>query len=334
MVKWTDFHTNLRNVLISLFGGVELGLPIAVEAGLNQAFLNQSPRPIIFWHSVVNEAMNQEIVSDLIEVARRYHPQNSALILAEQNLLQQAIPVPEIPEGTWNGPTEQGTLEKLLDSSRPTLRPINFLQRGWNVSRSVVRVVLADKSKGTGFLTTNNLLITNNHVIATPEAAKGAVVEFNFEKTTQGNDAQTVSFKLAPDDGFATSIYGQGGDDWTAVRLENNQSLAQWGALPLLKTEPKVGDEVIIIQHPYGDQKQIALSHNTVVFTDGKRLQYLTDTAEGSSGSPVFNTEWQVVGLHHAGGWLHDPGTKQRVFRNEGIHINLLVDGLTKAGLI
>lgn len=28
---------------------------------------------------------------------------------------------------------------------------------------------------------------------------------------------------------------------------------------------------------------------------------YLTDTLPHSSGSPVFNSEWEVVALHHAG---------------------------------
>ena len=90
---------------------------------------------------------------------------------------------------------------------------------------------------------------------------------------------------------------------------------------------------MIIIQHPGGGQKQIALSHNVVAFADDRRLQYLTDTLEGSSGSPAFDMDWKVVALHHAGGWLREPGTKQRVYRNEGIHINVVIDGLKTAGL-
>ena len=30
-------------------------------------------------------------------------------------------------------------------------------------------------------------------------------------------------------------------------------------------------------------------------------LHYRTDTAPGSSGSPVFNDQWEVVALHHSG---------------------------------
>ncbi|MBW3542890.1 MAG: endonuclease [Planctomycetes bacterium] len=36
-------------------------------------------------------------------------------------------------------------------------------------------------------------------------------------------------------------------------------------------------------------------------FPDERFLHYETDTAPGSSGSPVFNDQWEVVGLHHSG---------------------------------
>jgi V8-like Glu-specific endopeptidase len=108
----------------------------------------------------------------------------------------------------------------------------------------------------------------------------------------------------------------------------------KWGALPLNRANPQAKDEVIIVQHPGGGQKQIALSHNVLVYVNGQRLQYLTDTLEGSSGSPVFNTEWQVVALHHKGGWLKEPGSKQAVYRNQGVHINVVIDGLTQKGLL
>lgn len=65
-----------------------------------------------------------------------------------------------------------------------------------------------------------------------------------------------------------------------------------------------------------------------------RRLQYLVDTLEGSSGSPVFDTRWQVIGLHYAGDWMSDLVSGQAVYRNAGIHINLVIDGLAKEGLL
>lgn len=43
-------------------------------------------------------------------------------------------------------------------------------------------------------------------------------------------------------------------------------------------------------------------------------LFYKTDTQEGSSGSPVFNKNWKVVALHHAG--------KNEHSENGGFQIN------------
>ena len=40
-------------------------------------------------------------------------------------------------------------------------------------------------------------------------------------------------------------------------------------------------------------------SNLLVSLADATRLIYETDTLPGSSGSPVFNDQWQLVGLHH-----------------------------------
>jgi V8-like Glu-specific endopeptidase len=68
--------------------------------------------------------------------------------------------------------------------------------------------------------------------------------------------------------------------------------------------------------------------HNLVTYSDDKIVQYLTDTEPGSSGSPVFNSQWQVVALHHSGGMLEDPVSKKLLLRNEGININLVIEGI------
>jgi WD40 repeat protein len=62
------------------------------------------------------------------------------------------------------------------------------------------------------------------------------------------------------------------------------------------------GDVVIVVQHPKGRQKQIVLNNNEVI-TNGlykNFLRYKADADYGSSGSPAFNTRWELVALHHA----------------------------------
>ena len=36
-----------------------------------------------------------------------------------------------------------------------------------------------------------------------------------------------------------------------------------------------------------------------------------------------------MVALHHKGGWLLEPGSKQKFYRNQSIHINQVIEGLT-----
>ena len=55
-------------------------------------------------------------------------------------------------------------------------------------------------------------------------------------------------------------------------------------------------------------------------------VHYRTPTEPGSSGSPVFNSVWKVIAIHHAGGEAMprlngQPGTYAA---NEGIRIDFL----------
>ena len=89
-----------------------------------------------------------------------------------------------------------------------------------------------------------------------------------------------------------------------------------------------------IIQHPEGGPKQLSFFHNVVVHVGEGRVQYLTDTQPGSSGSPVFDRGWNVVALHHSGGWFSDPVSRHNQLRNQGIHVSVLVRGLRSAGVL
>jgi hypothetical protein len=237
------------------------------------------------------------------------------------------MPVPDLPSGAWQGPAEGEKLEAIIGAIT-TLRDINFLSIGIQKARSVARIVLADGSRGTGFLVGDNYLVTNNHVLPNETVAAAATAEFNVQKTVEGRDDRIDPYPLAPNRFWKTSPKEDaGGDDWTVVAVDGNPR-AKHGYLNLVRAEPKAKDEVIIVQHPSGGPKKIALSHNVVAYVDAKRVQYLTDTEEGSSGSPVFDSEWRIVALHHKGGLLREPGTATLYKRNQGIHVNVLVDAL------
>ena len=86
-----------------------------------------------------------------------------------------------------------------------------------------------------------------------------------------------------------------------AVRA-GDEDLAPFGFNRLIESEGKalLGEFVTIVQHPRGGKKQVALRENRIVDGEQRFVHYTADTEPGSSGSPVFNDQWEVLALHHA----------------------------------
>jgi V8-like Glu-specific endopeptidase len=89
-----------------------------------------------------------------------------------------------------------------------------------------------------------------------------------------------------------------------------------WMKMPDPDPVFEVGDPLIIYQYPGGRELMMAIDTEAVVGTvwDGLRLRYRNNTEPGSSGSPVFNLDWELVALHHAGA----PGPEPAPY-NQGI---------------
>jgi V8-like Glu-specific endopeptidase len=187
---------------------------------------------------------------------------------------------------------------------------------------------------GTAFLIAPDRLMTNNHVFVGDEqraataADAGATATFNYEQDINGKLAPIKQYATAPDQYFAAdleldvavvAVTGNPGDEFGTL------------ALPSPDVTVSVGDDVFIIQHPNGGPKQIAMAGNEVAYVDDKIVQYTTDTLKGSSGSPVFDWQWRLVALHHAGGDLVEPASGRTYFRNEGIRLSAIVPALRLA---
>lgn len=224
-------------------------------------------------------------------------------------------------------------MERIINQS--DLFPIAHLQAGLDVSKAVCRIAIRSRSGqlqsyGTGFLVAPNLLLTNNHVLETREAAMYAVVEFNYEDDVQFMPLDIISFRLDPDALFITDE----ALDFTLVAVEESNlhafPLTDFGYLPLLPKPGKIleGEYVTIIQHPNGGPKAITIRENEVKFISSDFVQYVSDTEPGSSGSPVFNDQWVVVALHHAG--VPDPKDNARWIANEGIRISSIIHHLSE----
>ena len=225
-------------------------------------------------------------------------------------------------------------MERIINKS--DLFPIAHLQAGLDVSKAVCRISIRSQSGqlqsyGTGFLVAPNLLLTNNHVLDTPEAAMYAVAEFNYEDDVRFMPRDIISFRLDPEALFITDE----ALDFTLVAVEENNQhdipLTDFGYLPLLPKPGKIleGEYVTIIQHPNGGPKAITIRENEVKFISSDFVHYVSDTEPGSSGSPVFNDQWVVVALHHAG--IPDPNDPTKWIANEGIRISSIIQHLSEA---
>jgi V8-like Glu-specific endopeptidase len=328
-MAWNRTLTNLRDVLAGLYPTVQDARRVVEDAGLPPAHIAFDPKPINNWYNILRYADNRIKVRDIAEVAHEEFPENEWLGQYLQTGDIPAIRGPDIADDVdWRGLEDADPLEKIM-GAQSTLLPIAFLEVGLRKAQSVARIVRADGSMGSGWLTDDNLLITNHHVLGSEADAAEAIAQFNYQQAPTGIDLAYEEVVFAPDAAFATSK----ADDWTTVRVAGDAN-AKWGSLKLQRADVSVKDFVNIIQHPGGGPKQIALYHNVVAYVGQGRIQYLTDTLPGSSGSPVFDSSWRVVALHHSGGWLAEPGTKRTYYRNEGIHVNVLIDGLTEAGLL
>ena len=318
---WTSFHTNLRNVLAHYFRSQADSDALLIEAGLDLADVEANPRPITRWTLLITEVAIRKHLPALIAAALGRYPDDEYLLAARRGDLTGVSG----PDVDWHG----AQLEKVIGKDS-TLLHVAFLERGMQVAKSVVRIAFPEGS-GTGFVVQGvqgPFVITNNHVLPDVERVQAAKVQFNYQLTVDQLDATPIEKTFAVGCGFATSKE----HDWSAVSLDNLPA----GVTPLeLKPQTlQKGDPVNIIQHPAGGLKQIGLYHNIIVYADENIVQYLTDTKPGSSGAPGFNNDWQVISLHHSGGWLSEPGSKQTAWRNEGIHVNAVIDGLLNASMM
>jgi endonuclease I/V8-like Glu-specific endopeptidase len=232
------------------------------------------------------------------------------LALIEQGQVAQANP-PSLVEarlarvrggrGASGSSVERG-LERVL--GRNDLMSVRFLEDGWQKSRAVARVQIgrvggSGGGYGTGFLVGPRLLLTNHHVLPSAEVAATSQAEFNYQLRLDGQLHPARSFALDP-----ASFYLSDRElDYALVALKDHPDLEAFGWIPLIEEQGKllVGEWVNIIQHPNGEPKQLAIRENRVVDELERHLHYHTDTAPGSSGSPVFNDQWEVVALHRSG---------------------------------
>ncbi len=186
----------------------------------------------------------------------------------------------------------------------------NFVELIGNAKQKVGRIAIKQGNKNiafaTGFMVAENLMLTNWHVFKMIEDVAESEVQFFYELNILGNPGSPVSFKLQSEEFYHSNK--ELDYCFVAVSLldiSGKRSLSDIGYIFLDPSLGKLGNEdqeaLNIIHHPDGDYMQLSIRENLFVKITPTSIWYKTDTAPGSSGSPVFNDQWQVVALHHMG---------------------------------
>jgi len=196
---------------------------------------------------------------------------------------------------------------------------------------------------GTGFLVRGadllerwsehgTVLVTNSHVVSPAPFAEDTLTPEQALVSFQAGDADAASpAEVAVDEAL-----------WSSPPLELDCTvLSLTGGVtdiepcPITRFRPRLDGQqrVYVIGHPEGRELSYSIDDNLLLDYDDSVIHYRAPTEHGSSGSPVFNRDWEVMGLHHAGRSdmrrLHgEDGTYPA---NEGIWIEAIRTALGEA---
>ncbi len=241
-------------------------------------------------------------------------------------------------------------------------------ERMTSVEGRVCQITLKGRAQGTGFLVGPDAVLTNYHVLkpVLSGTMTRADVEcvFDFKKLPDGTQMRTP-VTLHPTDwnvDFSTytpgEIAGQPDQtvpttdelDYALVRLSAPVGDQPWAAHPgsgapsrgwvsIPGAAPVFNSPmgVIIAQHPNGWPMKLGIDTSAIdraanppmwLNSNGTRVRYATNTEGGSSGSPVFDLEWNLIALHHYG----DPDQGHTAKWNQGIPIFPIRERLERQG--
>lgn len=225
------------------------------------------------------------------------------------------------------------------------LDPRRWVEALGRRERCVCRIEENGSPLGTGFLVGRQAVLTNYHVVERAMKARrlGTVqCRFDYAVRADGTRDQGVCADLAADPLAAWSPYAPAEAtsvpdtppprsdelDFALLRLnrpfggEPTEDARGFIALPEVDAVLPAGAPLLILQHPDGAPVKLALDTDSVIgpAAGGLRLRYRTNTDSGSSGSPCFTMDWDLVALHHLG----DPAWREPPTYNQGIPAGLV----------
>jgi endonuclease G, mitochondrial len=250
---------------------------------------------------------------ELVSAAIRRNPGNPKLRLFVESFglmpsePHQTPTLPSGPEFEWHGPTEQLELQGFL-RPKPEIWDVAFLSLGVDQAASVCRIELEGQKQaiGTGFLISPDLVLTNYHVLQAgiaDDPANSTKFRLSFGRLTSVIGTETAGQTFALVDNPIVHSSPTNELDYVLLKVEPailNSDIIH--PVSYIQTSPPKGSGIHVLQHPDGDSMKVVFGTNgiTGVYQENGLIQYISQTSAGSSGSPCFNDDWQLVALHHA----------------------------------
>jgi S1-C subfamily serine protease len=202
------------------------------------------------------------------------------------------------------------------------------------VSRGAAVAQVVDHSGravGTGFLVDGSelggpfageglLLVTNAHVVSEEPMGTDVLLPeeaiVRFHGAAEGEEA-----------GVAALLWSSPPNELDTSILRLDRIPAGLEACPLTERRPRLDgvQRVYVIGYPIGGALSYSIDDNQLLDYDERVLHYRAPTEPGSSGSPVFNRTWHVIGVHHAGGTRTRRLTGDGTYAaNEGIWVGAI----------
>lgn len=263
-------------------------------------------------------------LSDLIWALHQERPNNldvQALMQRLQGMMEQRWVLNPHEQEPTDYPVDLPTAYSDVELEGFLPRPLSYeadlgtLRRGLQLADGVCKIAFSDRpTTGTGVLIAPDLVLTNYHVLSQAvidtedlaAKAKTVLCEFGFVSQEHASPVSPDTFTVDPSKPLVAASPPQQ-LDYALLRVEPKITGAAYAHinpvhLPAISPPLKEKDGLNVLQHPAGNVMQISLSASGVVQVDPVRgrVWYVNRTQGGSSGSPCFNSEWQMVALHHA----------------------------------
>ena len=312
---------------------------------ISQIFTDQAVYMV--WVNILEFAATNGLLRTLIkDMTDRLGANSPARPFLEELLANKVIITDAEPRGVNGAPVFIKGNDDIFDNEALLYRDdltlqtgkipslVTTLQKMIHLAPSVCRLIVninGTEQKGTGFRIGPDLLLTNWHVlhrVSDGTAATVVTAEFAYEDDGAGGIQAAIPVKCD-----VSTIVSCKDDDWAVIKTADAMSNT-WPVIKLSEAvAPQLNFAAYIIQHPKGERKRIGFIRNQVSDFDNRVVHYLTDTQEGSSGSPVFDELGKLFALHHAGGRPQEVLGRPPLTKNEGIAALRVAQGLQSKGI-